>query len=76
MYEFLYNLSCELVYTPDTIIEEQAVDLRDKKDVPVLYSVIISDVDILITGDKDFEDIEIEKPEIMTTNEFLEKYIL
>ena len=76
MYEFLYNLPCELVYTPETIIEEQAVDLRDKKDVPVLYSAIISDVDILITGDKDFEDIEIEKPEIMTANEFLEKYIL
>ena len=37
---------------------------------------IIADVDILITGDKDFEDVKIEKPEIVTPNEFYEKYIL
>lgn len=76
MYEFLYNLPYELVYTPNAILEEQTIELRDKKDVPVLYSAIIADVDVLITGDKDFEDIEIEKPEIMTANEFVNQYIL
>lgn len=40
----------------------------------VLHTAIIADVDILITGDKDFEDIKIERPEIMTPKEFLEKY--
>lgn len=43
-------------------------------DEKVLYSAIIADVDILLTGDKDFSDIEIEKPEILTPGAFLEKY--
>jgi predicted nucleic acid-binding protein len=34
----------------------------------------IADVDIMITGDKDFKNIEIERPEIVTPKEFLEKY--
>ena len=49
------------------------VDL-DVDDEKVLYSAIIADVDILLTGDKDFSDIEIEKPEILTPGAFLEKY--
>ncbi len=40
----------------------------------VLHTAIITDVDILITGDKDFKDIEIERPEILTPKEFLDKY--
>lgn len=73
--EFLYNIPYKLEYTPNTILNEKALSIRDEKDIPVLYSAIISDVDILITGDKDFQDVEIEKPEIMTVNEFFEKYM-
>ena len=40
-----------------------------------VYTPIIEDVDILITGDKDFNDIDIEKPEIMTPTEFIEFYL-
>jgi len=40
----------------------------------VLHTAIIAGVDVLITGDKDFEDVEIERPEIMTPKEFFEKY--
>lgn len=72
--EFLFNLPYEIEYTPDTILDESTIKMRDEKDVPVLYSAIISDVDILITGDKDFNDVDVEKPEIMTVSEFLEKY--
>lgn len=32
-------------------------------------------VDILITGDKDFSDIVIEKPEIVTPTEFVARYL-
>ena len=71
---FLYNLPFEIYYTPETIINRNFANIRDKKDVPVLYSSIMADVDILITGDKDFEDIDIEKPEILTPAEFLDKY--
>jgi len=42
--------------------------------LPVLVSAIQEDVDILITGDKDFSDIEIEKPEILTPSEYLNLY--
>jgi predicted nucleic acid-binding protein len=49
-------------------------NILDKKDLPVLISAITEDVDILITGDKDFSEVEIEKPEILTPAQFLEKY--
>ena len=62
------------MYTPNDL-EEGLFDIRDIKDYPVLYTAIIEDVDILITGDKDFKDIDIEKPEIMTPTEFLEFYL-
>ena len=71
---FLYKIPYELNYTPKEIIENNDIDIRDSKDLPILNSAIISDVDVFITGDKDFDDVNIEKPEILTTNEFIEKY--
>lgn len=41
----------------------------------VLYTAIIEDVDILITGDKDFSDIDIEKPEVLTPAEFMNRFL-
>ena len=41
----------------------------------MLYSAISADVDILITGDKDFSAVEVEKPEILTPSQFNEKYL-
>lgn len=70
----LTQMSYELVYTPTTM-EIGLFEIRDMKDYPVLYTAIIDNVDVLITGDKDFSDIEIEKPEILTPNEFIEKYL-
>ena len=74
MEKFLYKLPYEYEYVPDTIIEEQTVEVRDPKDTPILYSAIVTDVDVFISGDKDFEDIQIEKPEILKPSEFLENY--
>lgn len=70
----LFLMSFEYVYTPDEIDRELFI-IRDVKDYPVLYTAIIEDVDILITGDKDFTDIEVEKPEIVTPTEFVERYL-
>ena len=39
----------------------------------LLYTAIIEDVDILVTGEKDFSDIDVERPEIMTPAEFIRK---
>ena len=43
-------------------------------DTNVLVS-LLKDVDILVTGDKDFADIKIEKPEILTPAGFMAKYL-
>ena len=70
---FLTRLPYELVYTP----REQKANLftiRDIADYPVLYSAIIEGIDIFVTGDNDFAEVEIEKPEIISPSEFLEKY--
>lgn len=70
---FLTVLPFEYVYTPDEM-EEGLFEIRDEMDYPVLYSAIVEEVDVLITGDKDFADVDIEKPEILTPNAFVEKY--
>ena len=70
----LMMMSFEYVYTPSKI-ESGLFDIRDVKDYPVLYTAIIEDVDILITGDKDFSDIALERPEILTPSQFTEKYV-
>ena len=62
----LFLMSFEYVYTPDEI-DQELFEIRDVKDYPVLFTAIIEDVDVLITGDKDFSDIVIEKPEIVIT---------
>ncbi len=72
--KFLYQLPYELNYTPLDVINNSEIEIRDPKDLPILNSAIVSDVDIFITGDKDFEEVQIEKPVIMTAIEFLEKY--
>jgi len=65
---FLSKLSFEMAYTPEW--NDNMPNIRDEKDKPVLASAITADVDILITGDKDFSCVEIERPEILTPSEF------
>ena len=72
--KLLLMMSYEYVYTPDDM-KENLFSIRDVKDYPVLYTAIIEDIDILITGNRDFEDIIIDKPLIMTPKEFSDKYI-
>lgn len=72
--KLLMTMSFEYVYTPSEI-ESGLFDIRDIKDYPVLYTAIIEDVDILITGDKDFADIDIDKPEIMNPTKFMERFL-
>lgn len=69
----LSQMSYELVYTPQRL-EPGLFSIRDDKDYPVLYTAIVEGADILVTGDKDFAGIEIDRPEILTPAEFLEQY--
>ena len=71
--EFLKDFPFILVYSPTTV-ENKLFEIRDKNDYIILHTAIIEDVDVFITGDKDFNDIDIDKPEIMNVTEFLEKY--
>ncbi len=69
----LAKMNYEYVYTPD-ILDDTLFEIRDVKDYPVLYTAVLEDVDILVTGDSDFEDVDIEKPEILTPAEFVKRY--
>ena len=72
---FLERLSYEIAYTPTEIDENIYPLVRDKKDYPILASAILSDVDVFLTEDKDFDGINLERPEIMRLNEFSKKYM-
>ena len=67
---FLGSIDYESFETPKKIAVDKFPFIRDVQDLPILASAILSDVDILITGDKDFDDIEISKPLIFTPNEY------
>jgi putative PIN family toxin of toxin-antitoxin system len=68
---FLARLPYELVYSP---IEPGFFHIRDINDYPVLYTAIIEDIDLFVTGDGDFDGVEIEKPLIVSPSEFLENF--
>ena len=71
---FLHKFPFQLVHTPTVDIADNSFNLRDDADYPILLSALVADVDILITGDRDFEDVSIDRPEIMTPAEFMNTY--
>jgi len=75
MEKFLQELPFELVYTPEQIDLSKYPDMEDKKNLPILVSAIIENVDVLISGDTDFTKLNIDNPEIMLSRKFVEKYL-
>lgn len=71
--QFLTKLAYDLVYTPHQMPGD-LFEIRDMKDYPVVYSAVLDQTDVLISGDKDITSVEIETPEIMTIAEFMDKY--
>lgn len=71
--DFLEHFPYKLVYSPMKV-ENKLFEIRDEDDYIILHTAIIENVDIFITGDKDFDDVEINRPEIMSVSEFMEKY--
>lgn len=71
--QFLSEFSYELLLTP-SILPEGLPSIRDMNDLPVLASAIMGDVDILLTGDKDFDTVDIERPAILTPAKFMQWY--
>ena len=75
MERFLQQLSYDVSYTPTEIDKDVYPKIRDKNDYPVFASAIIADVDVFITGDKDFSVLDNDRPEIMTVTDFSLKYL-
>jgi uncharacterized protein len=65
------ELKFEKVPEPKTIL----VHVNDEKDQPILNAAIDSKVDILVTGDKHFLELDIGSLHIITPSEFKEQYI-
>lgn len=68
------ELPFSLVHTPKILPVGKYPSVRDGKDTPILATAIMEDVDLFITGDKDFLVLETETPKIMTMKDFLEQY--
>lgn len=49
--------------------------IQDSKDQPILNAAIDNDVDIIITGDKHFHALEIDRPRIMFASEFVTEFL-
>ncbi|MCL1884968.1 MAG: putative toxin-antitoxin system toxin component, PIN family [Defluviitaleaceae bacterium] len=71
---FLTALSFTLAYTPNQL-PRGLFEIRDISDAPILYTAIIEGIDVLITGDKDFDDVDVEMPVIMSIANFEKAYM-
>ena len=72
--QFFLELPYELVYTPRELDPEDYPKMRDAKDSPILATAIMEEIDVFLTGDRDFLVLDVEMPEILTMREFLERY--
>jgi len=46
--------------------------IADPKDAPILNAAILAGVDIILSGDKHFRELQIERPKVMTVAEYIE----
>ena len=53
--------------------EPSKYDIRDVNDEPILRTALHYNVDIILTGDKDFAAVIMDKPEVVTPKEFVER---
>lgn len=70
---FMEKLPYKL-FSLSKIVDRKYPKIRDIDDLPVLANAIEANVDILITGDKDFDDVIIKKPRILKPREYLDGY--
>lgn len=70
---FLNEMPYEILRTPDKLSDTP--EIRDYNDRPILATALLGDVDILLTGDKDFADVVMERPIIMTAAQFAAAYL-
>ena len=64
-------LLAELPYELIPAVDYAEKLIRDAKDQPILNAAIVFDVDVILTGDKDFLALEMDHPKSMTASEYL-----
>lgn len=67
---FFKKIDFELFETPSNIDVKDYPKMRDIGDIPILASAILSDADILLTGDKDFGAIDVKRPLIFSPSQY------
>ena len=69
---FLSLALLTLEVIPMPVIEYDTENqIRDINDRPILRAVLYANADILLTGDKDFLESGLQKPQILTAAEFI-----
>ena len=71
--KFFRDYPYTIIQSPITI-DKPLVMIRDNKDYPIIHAAITAQIDALITGDKDFFDIKVDRPAILSPKDFLEKH--
>lgn len=66
-------ISIEIIPTPVDEVPDE-VKIRDIKDRPILRAAQLTDVDLLLTGDKDFLESGVIKPIIINPSTFIEQW--
>ena len=65
-------LLAELSYELIPAVDHAEKLIRDAKDQPILNAAIVSNVDVILTGDKDFLSLGMDHPRCMTAAQFLD----
>jgi len=72
--EFIGKLKYELI-NMDIKDLKKYPKIRDNNDMPILANAIEAKVDLLVTGDKDFDEIVIKNPIIMKPAKYIQEYM-
>jgi len=67
--KLLATLGYSLVATPRTI----SLNIADPKDAPILNAAVLENVDLIISGDNHFLKLDMERPQVLTPTQFLNR---
>lgn len=70
----LDNLFAKLRYELVPAPRNGEIHIKDIKDQPILNAAISYEIDILITGDKHFLELNLESPQILTPSEYIAQF--
>ena len=71
--ESFLEIALNTISVVSTPVKEYELEnkIRDVMDRPILRAAIYANADVILTGDKDFLEADISRPQILTAAEFL-----